>query len=149
MDARVTDQPADRQFKALRKPAAGLRPPTQRSRIANGKDVLPGIDNRTLFARRYRDIMSAIVLDLGGLERMSEAKLQLVRRFSAACCLAERLEAALANGEMINTAEHCLLSSTLHRLAGRIGLSRIPKTVMPTLADYLAKRDADEPQAAE
>ena len=32
-------------------------------------------------------------------------------------------------GERIDIAQHALLCSTLHRLAGRIGLSRIPKPI--------------------
>jgi hypothetical protein len=132
------DYPADRPFKPVRKPTVGLRPPSARSRIANGKDVLPGIDNRSLVARRYRDIMSAIVLDQGGLDMCSATLLELIRRFSATAVLAERLEAKLACGEVINSAEHALLSSTLCRLAHRIGIKRIPRDVGGvTLGDLL------------
>jgi len=64
-----------------------------RSRVSNGHELLPNVDGRSLVARRYRDIMSAIASDQGGVDRLSEARLQLIRRFAAAACLAEQLEA--------------------------------------------------------
>jgi hypothetical protein len=61
--------------------------------VSNGTDVLPGVDGRSLVARRYRDIAAQIIADMGGIDRCSEAKLQLVRRFSAVAVLAEQMEA--------------------------------------------------------
>jgi hypothetical protein len=40
-----------------------------RSRLTNGKDLLPNIDGRRVIARRYRDICSAIASDQGGFDR--------------------------------------------------------------------------------
>jgi hypothetical protein len=57
-----------------------------RSRLSNGRDVLPNVDGRSLVARRYRDILCAVASDQGGAERLSEARLQLIRRFSRDCC---------------------------------------------------------------
>jgi hypothetical protein len=116
------------------------RKPTARSRVSNGKDLLPGIDGRSPTARRYRDIVAAVVADQGGEGRVSEAKLSLIRRFSAACVLAEAMEAKLVNGEPIDIAEHSLLASTLVRIAQRIGINRIPKNVTPSIADYLEQQ---------
>lgn len=104
--------------------ALATRKPEARSRVTNGADILPGIDGRSLMARRYRDIVAALASDQGGADRMSEARAQLCRRFAAAACMAEALEARLANGEAIDIAEHSLLSSTLVRLASRIGIKR-------------------------
>jgi hypothetical protein len=108
-----------------------------RSRLTNKKDLLPGVDGRTLIYRRFRDIASQVALDQGGLDQLSEARLQLVRRFAAAAVLAEQLEAALANGQEINVERHALLCSTLTRLAQRIGIDRRARNVTPTLRDYL------------
>ena len=88
-------------------------------------------------ARRFKDIAGAILTDQGGADQCSESRLQLVRRFAAAAVLAERMEARLANGEEINIAEHGLLCSTLVRIAQRIGINRVPKTLVPSLHDYL------------
>lgn len=68
---------------------------------------------------------------------MSEARVQLCRRFSAAACMAEQLEARLANGLAVDIYEHALLSSTLVRLAQRIGIDRRTRAVVPNLHDYI------------
>ena len=108
-----------------------------RSRLTNKKDLLPGVDGRTVIYRRFRDIALQVALDQGGLDQLSEARLQLVRRFAAVAVLAEQLEAALANGQEINVERHALLCSTLTRLAQRIGIDRRTRNVTPTLRDYL------------
>ena len=100
-----------------------------KSRVSLGKDILPDVDGRSTIARRYRDIASAIVNDQGGVEQCSETRQQLIRRFSAAACIAEQMESALANGGSISVTEHCQLSSTMVRIAHRIGIDRIPKSI--------------------
>jgi len=119
------------------------RKPHGRSRLTNKKDLLPGVDGRTVVYRRFRDIASQVALDQGGLDQLSEARLQLVRRFAAAAVLAEQLEAALPNDEEINIAEHGLLCSTLVRIAQRIGINRVPRDVSLTLADILRENEGD------
>ncbi len=100
-----------------------------RARVSNGRDVLPDVDGRSLIARRYRDIADAIIVDQGGADQCSESRLQLVRRFAAASVLAELLEARLARGEQIDITEHATLSSTLVRLAAKIGIDRVAKDI--------------------
>jgi hypothetical protein len=39
-----------------------------RSRVSDGKDVLPRCDGRSLIAGRYRDVASAILADQGGAD---------------------------------------------------------------------------------
>ena len=84
---------------------APKRKPEARSRITNGADVLPGVDGRTLIARRFYDICQALISDQGGQTNVSEAKIQMIRRFAAACVMAEAMEAKLARGEEINITE--------------------------------------------
>ena len=125
------------------------RKPTARSRVSNGRDLLPGIDGRTIIARRYRDITAAILTDQAGADQCSEARLQLVRRFAATAVLAEEMEARLANGEQISIEQHATLSSTLVRLASRIGIDRRQRDVTPTLAEYLASHASEDSEAAD
>ena len=113
---------------------------TNRSRISNGQEILPGVDQRLAIARRYRDLVAQIAIDQGGADRCSETRMQLIRRFASGAVLAEELEARLARGEPVDIAEHALLSSTLVRLAHRIGLERRAKNVTPALRDYLEER---------
>jgi hypothetical protein len=129
------------------KPALTARKASARSRVTNGQDLLPGVDGRSPMARRYRDICAALLSDMGGLDHCTEARLQLLRRFSAASVMAEAMEAELVNGKPINIVEHSLLSSTLVRLAQRIGINRRSRNITPTLKDYLD--DQTEDQTAE
>ena len=107
--------------------------------MSNDVALLSGIDQRSSQARQFRDITSALIIDQGDGAQLSEAKLQLIRRFAALCVVAEEREAKLANGENIDISEHSQLALTLVRIATRIGVARLPKNV-PTLSDYLAKR---------
>jgi hypothetical protein len=115
----------------------GRQKDARRSRITNGSDLLPGIDGRSTVARRYRDIAGAILVDQGGIDHCSESRKQLIRRFAAAAVLAEQLESRLANGEQVDINEHAVLSSTLVRLAAKIGIDRVPRDVTPTLGELL------------
>jgi hypothetical protein len=117
--------------------ASQLNRRAQRSRVTNGHDLLPDIDGRSAIARRYRDIVSAIMVDQGGADRCSESRQQLVRRFAAAAVLAEQMESRLARGEQIDISQHALLCSSLVRLAQRIGINRVPR-VVTDIADYVA-----------
>jgi hypothetical protein len=124
------------------------RSPLARSRVSNGSDLLPGIDGRSATARRYRDLVRTIITDQGGAAQTSEARMQLERRFAAAAVLAEQMEARLANAEAIDIAEHAHLTSTMTRVAQRIGIDRRARTVVPALRDYIEGRvtgEQDEP----
>jgi hypothetical protein len=112
--------------------------------VSNGRDVLPNVDGRSLLARRYRDIASAILVDQGGADQCSESRQQLIRRFAACSVLAEGVEAALARGEQIDIAEHSTLCSTLTRLASRLGLERRAKNITPSVQEYVAHLNAQE-----
>lgn len=119
--------------------APGPAPKNLRSRVSNGTVILPGVDGRSALARRFRDIANQIATDLGGADRMSEVKAQLVRRFAGAAALAEQLEAKLANGHAIDITEHAALTSSLVRIANKIGITKAMKKA-PTLEEYLNNR---------
>jgi hypothetical protein len=72
-----------------------LRPPNNRSRITNGSSLLPSIDGRCLWARRFRDLLSLHLSDLGGEDNCSEAEKALARRASCLIVELERAHAAL------------------------------------------------------
>jgi hypothetical protein len=104
--------------------AYAVRSPTARSRMSNGTRglVLPGVDQRSAIARRFRDVIGAIVADLGGPTSATETKLHLVRRFAALVVQAEAMESKMADGGPIDASAYAHLSSTMLRLAARIGL---------------------------
>jgi hypothetical protein len=131
--------PADATRTSPGRPKLSPRSVTNRSRISNGKEILPGIDQRLAIARRYRDLVAQIVIDQGGVDRCSETRMQLIRRFASGAVLAEELEARLARGENVDISEYALLSSTLVRLANRIGIERVARDISPTLSDILRR----------
>jgi len=102
------------------------------------KRLLPEVDGRSLVFKRYKEIASAILADQAGVAD-SEVRRQLIRRFSAAACLAEQLEIKMANGEQISIAEHATLSSTLVRLAQPIGINRATKPTEGVFS-YIARK---------
>ena len=131
------------QIKPADSRSAQARKSHGRSRLTNGNGaVLPDIDGRSVIARRYRDISAAILVDQGGADRCSESRKQLIRRFAAAAVLAEQMEGKLARGEKIDIAEHATLSSTLVRLAQRIGIDRLPQDITPDPLTYAKERES-------
>ena len=74
---------------------------------------------------------------------------QLCPRFSALVVQAETMEAALVDGKPFDSSAHAHISSTLVRLAARVGLNRVPKNVTPSLHDYLESKVAETEAAHE
>jgi hypothetical protein len=133
----------------------------EKSRVANGTVVLPRgptarrggigaarVERTSVQVRRYREIFQAVCADQGGVERMSEVRLRLARRLTAASVMAEDLERKHVNGEAIDVEQHALLASTSLRLGGRLGLERVAKDV-PSLSEYLAGLRAEDEAASE
>jgi hypothetical protein len=135
---------------ADRRPAeaeAAVQKRKGRSKVTNHEDLLPGLDGRSSAARRFRDLVSRFVVDMGGLDQCSEIKLGLLRRLAATTVQCELLEAQMVNGEPVNVFELCTLASTTVRLSTRLGLERVPKDVGPTLGELLrAGLDAQREQ---
>src|SRR6476660_681608 len=111
--------------------------PRTRSAVTNHKDLLPGLDDRSATARRFRDLVNAFVADMGGLDRCSEIRLGLVRRLAATTVQAEMLEARMVNGEAIDIATLCTLASTTVRISQRLGLERRARNVSSSLGDVI------------
>jgi hypothetical protein len=126
--------------------ATAPRAAVARSRVSNGKDILPGIDGRLPAARRYRDLCAALCIDQGGADHMSEARTQLCRRFAGLSVLAESLEAKLVSGATIDVVEYSHLTSTLTRVVARLGINRVARDLTPTLAQYIEQAHAEVSQ---
>ena len=68
-----------------------------RSKITNGVTLLPQIDMREAWPRRYKDLVSLFATDLGDEpSQLSQGQLQLIRRSAALAVELERLEAKFA-----------------------------------------------------
>jgi hypothetical protein len=109
-----------------------------RSKLSNGKKLLPLTDGRSATARRFKDLVEDIAADLGGKDRLSEGQRQLIRRAAMLSAESERMEALAARGEAeFDIDLYGMLCDRLGRLFGRLGLERKSKDVTPSLQSYL------------
>jgi hypothetical protein len=113
---------------------------TTRSAVSNGSRLHAGeVDGRSEAARRFRDVLSEIVSDLGGGETLSEGQRQLARRAAMMSVEAERMEAEAVAGGKLDPDAFGALSDRLGRVFNRLGLRRVAKTVGPrTMVEYAA-----------
>jgi hypothetical protein len=81
--------------KPVRKSRAG-DPRYGKSRVGNGNALLPGVDGRTVWSRRARDIIADLTADLGGPDSTSAAERSIIRRIAILSVELERLEAHFA-----------------------------------------------------
>lgn len=121
-----------------------------RSRISNGKALLHGVDGRSVWARRFRDLIDLHIQDGGG--DVSEAKRSIIRRASALEVELERLEAKFALAGEADAADLDLYqraSNTMRRHLESVGLERVARDVTPPLADYLASKAEGAAESAD
>jgi hypothetical protein len=112
-----------------------------RSRITNGSTLLPGVDGRSAWVRRCKDVIAAHISDLGGIENCSAAEYSIVRRASTLTVELERLEVRFATAGEADANEldqYARVAANLRRLLEAVGLRRRPRDVTPTLDEYLA-----------
>jgi hypothetical protein len=125
----VADSPVDR-------PQVGRKRDPQRSAVTNGK-LLPGIDQRSAWVRRCKDVIAAHLSDAPDA---SAAERSIIRRAAVLTVELERLEAqfALAGEADAETLDlYGRVSGNLRRLLEAVGLRRRAKDVGPTLADII------------
>jgi hypothetical protein len=120
-----------------------------RSAVTNGTTILPGVDGRSSWVRRLRDLVALHVNDLGGDSNVSEAERAIIRRACVLITELERMEHdfALAQGApgLAELEIYQRLSNTMRRLLESTGLKRRARDVTPTLGELLgeiaARRD--------
>ncbi len=118
-------------------------PIQQATRVGNGSAILPGVDGRTAMGRRLREIVGALVSDLGGDDAMTEAKLHIVRRVAVLAAQLETIEADAANGvRAFDIGTYSTGANTLRRLLADLGLERRARDVTPNLDRYIRQTAA-------
>ena len=118
--------------------------PQARSRVSNGSAVLPGVDGRSTWVRRLRDLMGLHLSDLGGDDAVSEAERSIVRRVATLTVELERMEAGFAVAGEAQPDQLDLYQRTansLRRLLEAIGLQRRPRDVTPDPLEYAARSE--------
>jgi hypothetical protein len=95
------------------------------------------LDGRTRARRQFDAIAEGIASDLGGSDRLSTVQRHLVEAFAGAAIHVSDINARLLLGQPVDIIEHSQAISVLVRVASRIGIKRIPRTVEPSLSSYL------------
>jgi hypothetical protein len=126
-----------RQKRPRKNRALTVRGRTALSRVTNGVRYflkVPGVDQRSPVARRARDIARNIINDLGGVDGLSEAKVQLVRSAALISVKCEEMEAKSTGGAEIDIELYGKLTDRLGRALERLGLERQAREI-PVLKD--------------
>jgi hypothetical protein len=143
-------QPAESREPAVRRPvdAPEVASRKGRSRVTNGSVLVPGVDGRSPWIRRCKDIIASHISDLGGIDNCSAAERSLVRRCAVLTVELEALEARFATAGEALAADLDLYQRTagnLRRLLEAVGLRRRPKDISPSPDEYIAGLPVEEP----
>src|SRR5262245_61260984 len=129
----VLISPSDKPEKADRK--------SGRSRITNGRILLHGVDQRSPWVRRCKDLIAAHVSDLGGVDNTSAAERSIIRRASVMTVELERMERTFALAGEASAEDldiYAWVAGNLRRLLERVGLQRRARDIPPpSVAAYL------------
>ena len=118
----------------------------QRSRITNCSALLPGVDGRSAWVRRAKDLLVLHMADLGGEDNVSEAERALLRRAVTLIVELERREVMFAQAGAADDdalAIYQTTVNTLRRTLESLGLQRRPRDVSPTLGQILRAGQRD------
>lgn len=118
--------------------------PVARSRITNGSELLPGIDQRSTWARLFRDLNNALIEHLGGADRLTEPERMTCRRAATLEVELVHMEAGFAETRAKGQAPdattldlYSRLSNAQRRALEGIGFDRRLSDVVH-LDDYIA-----------
>ena len=117
-----------------------MLPSRLRSRLTNSLHALPGVDGRSVDARRFRDLAMAFADELGGAAALGDAEQALIRQAAAMVLQAEKLQGAAVRGEDIDLEQMTRLSNAATRALTRLGVKRrTPADTTPTIAEIAAR----------
>src|SRR5262245_64594322 len=117
--------------------ATDTRPKRIRSAVTNGRRLFVDGAGNSAWSRRYRDLVTGHIADMGGRDLLSEAQLSLVKRAAAIEIELERMEGALSAGALVDLDLFTRSASHLRRLFETLGVERRPRDVsLMTLQEY-------------
>jgi hypothetical protein len=104
------------------------------SAVSNGSVLLPGVDGRSAWARRCRDVLAEHLSDLGGELNTSAAERSIIRRAAVLTTELERMEqkfalAGQASPDVLDI--YARVAANLRRLLEAVGLHRRCRDVTP------------------
>lgn len=94
------------------------------SRIGNNNALLDGVDGRTKGARRYRELLTRLSIELAvkNAKAVQEHEMTLLRRAVSLAILCEKAEARMANGEEVDASGYAATTNALRRVMTDVGL---------------------------
>jgi hypothetical protein len=100
--------------------------------------LLENVDGRTRDARRFRDIVSDLTVELGG--DLSPSESHLVRLAASTLLRGEQLQALVANGAPVDDAELVRIVNSGARIIRELRVAKAKRAPPPTaaLADLIA-----------
>ncbi|CAJ0869658.1 hypothetical protein AMST5_02157 [freshwater sediment metagenome] len=125
-----------------------VRTPNNRSKVTNGSKLMPGLDGRSVWGRRFYDLCASHAADAGGPEILSEAQLSLIRRASALEVTLERFELDMAEGRDVDLDLYARAAGHLRRILETVGVGRVAKDTTPTIAHIVAQYDVLQAEPA-
>jgi len=118
-----------------------------RSRVTNGAALFgTGVDGRSTWARRLRDLLQLHVADLGGEDVVTAAERSIIRRIATITVELELLEKrfALSDGAATEDFDMYLrAANSLRRLLEAVGLKRVARDITPSLNDIINEIEAE------
>ena len=112
----------------------------QKSAVANGSALLPGVDGRSAWVRRCKELIAGHISDLGGINNASAAERSIVRRACVLTVELERMERQFALAGEASPEDldiYARIDGNLRRLLEAVGLQRRARDIGPTLGDLL------------
>jgi hypothetical protein len=100
------------------------------TRVTTGKEILPGIDGRSKWARRLHDLIANHVADLGGPNNVSQSQFVLVKSAANIVIVMEQWELDFAKEGTASfpaLMAYQTIANSLRRIFETLGLDRIPE----------------------
>lgn len=120
-----------------------------RSRVSNGAHLFVDYGNgHGAWARRFKDIYTDLIDDLGGIDKLSAGQIQLCRRAATLSVFAEKIEGQLASGNIDATFDqdqYGRLADRLARTLEKLGIERVPDQGMSISSILRADRASARP----
>ena len=123
----------------------------QRSRLTNGKVLIEGVDQRSPWVRRCKDIIAELITDRGGADYCSAAERSIIRRASVMTVELERMESQFASAGEASAEQldiYARIAANLRRMLEAVGLKRVARDVTPSLDEYLPAKHTTTVEAA-
>ena len=133
-----------------------------RSRVTNGSLFIEGVDQRSTWVRRAKDVAALLVSDRGGAGMVSEAEKLIIRRAAVIEVELNRMEKRFAQAGEATAADLDALDAyqraagNQRRLLESVGLKRVARDVTPSPEDFhaglaaeRARRDAEDAEPAD